>query len=39
VHVIQSDGNEVHVLVDDQFKVQGSDADSGPRNFGSGRPQ
>lgn len=39
VHVIQSDGNEVHVLVDDHFKVQGSDADSGPRNFGSGRPQ
>jgi hypothetical protein len=39
VHVIQPDGNEVHVLVDDQFKVQGSDARSGPRNFGSGTSQ
>jgi hypothetical protein len=39
VHVIQPDGNEVHVLVDGQFKVQGSDANSGPRNFGPGTPQ
>jgi hypothetical protein len=39
VHVIQPDGNEVHVLVDDQFRVQGSDAGSGPRNFGPGTPQ
>jgi hypothetical protein len=39
VHVIQADGNEVHVVVDDQFKVRGSDANSGPRNFGSGTPQ
>ena len=39
VHVIQADGNEVHVLVDDQFKVQGSDANSRPRNFGSGTSQ
>ncbi|MFL5841192.1 MAG: hypothetical protein ACJ77Z_12160 [Thermoleophilaceae bacterium] len=38
VHVIQPDGNEVHVLVDEQFKVQGSDANSGPRNFGPGTP-
>lgn len=38
VHVIQPDGNEVHVLVDDQFKVQGSDAGDG-RNFGPGTPQ
>jgi hypothetical protein len=36
VHVIQPDGNEVHVLVDEQFKVQGSDANSRPRNFGPG---
>jgi hypothetical protein len=36
VHVIQPDGNEVHVLVDDEFEVQGSDANSGPRNFGGG---
>jgi hypothetical protein len=26
VHVIQADGNEVHVVVGDDFKVQGSDA-------------
>lgn len=40
VHVIQADGNEVHVIVDDQFKVRGSDANSGPRNnFGPGTPQ
>ena len=39
VHVIQPDGNEVHVLVDGQFHVQGSDANSGPRGFGSGTNQ
>jgi hypothetical protein len=39
VHVIQPDGNEVHVLVDGQFKVQGSDAGSAPRSFGPGTPQ
>jgi hypothetical protein len=39
VHVIQPDGNEVHVVVDDQFKVQGSDAGGGPRNFGPVTPQ
>jgi hypothetical protein len=39
VHVIQPDGNEVHVIVDDKFKVQGSDAGSAPRNFGPGTPQ
>ena len=39
VHVIQPDGNEVHVLVGKDFRVQGSDANSGPRNFGSGTPQ
>jgi hypothetical protein len=39
VHVIQPDGNEVHVIVGDDFKVQGSDANSGPSNFGSGTPQ
>src|SRR4051794_2916335 len=40
VHVIQADGNEVHVIVGDDFKVQGSDANSGPRNnFGPGRSQ
>jgi hypothetical protein len=39
VHVIQPDGNEVHVVVDDQFKVQGSDAGSAPPSFGSGTPQ
>ena len=39
VHVIQPDGNEVHVLVDGQFKVQGSDAYSGPRNVAPGTPQ
>jgi hypothetical protein len=37
VHVIQADGNEVHVLVDDQFKVQGSDAGGGRRSFGPAR--
>ena len=30
VHVIQPDGNEVHVVVGDDFEVQGSDANSGP---------
>jgi hypothetical protein len=39
VHVIQGDGNEVHVLVNDQFKVDGSDAGAGPRNFGNGTSQ
>jgi hypothetical protein len=39
VHVIQPDGNEVHVLVDDGFKVRGSDANSGPRNVRPGTPQ
>jgi hypothetical protein len=39
VHVIQPDGNEVHVLVDGDFHVQGSDANSGPRNLGPGTPQ
>src|SRR3954454_20647002 len=39
VHVIQPDGNEVHVIVGDDFKVQGSDANSGPSNCGSGTPQ
>ena len=39
VHVIQPDGNEVHVLVDPDFKVQGSDANSGAPNFGSGTAQ
>jgi hypothetical protein len=39
VHVIQADGNEVHVVVDDEFEVQGSDARSGSRNFGPGTPQ
>lgn len=38
VHVFQSDGNEVHVLVDDGFHVRGSDAGSGAGNFGSGTP-
>jgi hypothetical protein len=39
VHVFQADGTEVHVLVNDQFKVEGSDANSGPRNFGPGTSQ
>lgn len=39
VHVFQPDGNEVHVLVDDHFEVQGSDAHSGPRTFGPGTSQ
>jgi hypothetical protein len=39
VHVIEADGNEVHVIVDDQFKVRGSDANSGPRNSRPGTPQ
>jgi hypothetical protein len=42
VHVIQPDGNEVHVAVDDQFKVQGSDAGAVPQSgtgSGSGTPQ
>jgi hypothetical protein len=29
VHVIQGDGNEVHVLVDPRFRVRGSDAGGG----------
>jgi hypothetical protein len=36
VHVIQGDGNEVHVLVGPDFHVQGSDAGSAPPTFGSG---
>jgi hypothetical protein len=39
VHVIQADGNEVHVLVDPAFRVQGSDADQPPRTFGPGSSQ
>jgi hypothetical protein len=36
VHVIQADGNEVHVVVSDEFKVLGSDAARGPRGFDGG---
>jgi hypothetical protein len=36
VHVIQPDGNEVHVLVDPHFKVRGSDAGGAPQG---GAPQ
>jgi hypothetical protein len=39
VHVFQPDGNEVHVLVDDKFKVQGSDAGSLAPTPGSGTSQ
>lgn len=39
VHVIQGDGNEVHVLVDGQFHVRGSDAQRGAPDFGNGRSQ
>jgi hypothetical protein len=39
VHVIQGDGNEVHVAVDGQFKVQGSDAGAAPPSAGFGTPQ
>src|SRR4051812_4883677 len=39
VHVIQPDGNEVHVLVDGEFHVRGSDANSGPRTLGPGTSQ
>jgi hypothetical protein len=39
VHVIQADGNEVHVLVDPHFKVRGSDAGSAPQGFGPGTSQ
>ena len=39
VHVFTPDGNEVHVLVGDNFKVQGSDAQSGPRTLGPGTSQ
>jgi hypothetical protein len=35
VHVIQGDGNEVHVAVSDEFKVLGSDAGRVP-GFGGG---
>jgi hypothetical protein len=38
VHVIQGDGNEVHVAVDDEYKVLGSDAGSGGPGFGGGPP-
>jgi hypothetical protein len=38
VHVIQPDGNEVHVVVDDQFKVQGSE-DGAPSAAGPGTSQ
>jgi hypothetical protein len=36
VHVIQGDGNEVHVAVDDEYKVLGSDAGRGGPGFGGG---
>jgi hypothetical protein len=36
VHVIQGDGNEVHVAVSDEFKVLGSDAGGGGPGFGGG---
>jgi hypothetical protein len=36
VHVIEGDGNEVHVVVSDEFKVLGSDADRGGPGFGGG---
>lgn len=39
VHVIQPDGVEVHVLLDDHFKIQGSDAGGAPSGFGSGTRQ
>ena len=39
VHVITPDGDEVHVIVSDQFKVQGSDAGAGPRTFGPSTSQ
>ncbi|MEA2482417.1 MAG: hypothetical protein QOC55_364 [Thermoleophilaceae bacterium] len=39
VHVIQGDGNEVHVLVDPHFKVRGSDAGSAAQGFGPGTSQ
>jgi hypothetical protein len=39
VHVIEADGNEVHVLVDGQFHVRGSDAGSGPGTPVPGRSQ
>jgi hypothetical protein len=39
VHVIQPDGNEVHVLVDGEFHVEGSDAGGGPRTLGPGTSQ
>ena len=36
VHVIQGDGNEVHVVVSDEFKVLGSDAGRGGPGYGGG---
>ena len=39
VHVIQPEGIEVHVIVDDKFKVQGSDAGQPRRGFGGGTSQ
>jgi len=39
VHVIRPDGDEVHVLVDGDFQVQGSDANSGPSTLGPGPSQ
>ena len=39
VHVIQPDGNEVHVLVDPRFHVQGSDAGAGAPSFGPSQTQ
>jgi hypothetical protein len=39
VHVIEADGNEVHVLVDGQFHVRGSDAGSQPGTPVPGRSQ
>ena len=38
VHVIQGDGDEVHVAVSDEFKVLGSDAGRGGPGFGGGAP-
>jgi hypothetical protein len=39
VHVFEPDGNEVHVLVDGQFHVRGSDAGRGPRTLVPGSSQ
>jgi hypothetical protein len=39
VRVIQSDGHAVHVLVNPQLQVEGSDASGGPNSFGRGSAQ